>query len=130
MKNIITIIAILIIPIFIYSTMSENSDKTIVFAKNDNIPTLMTYSSTMCLDCQKMKGIINEIKDEYNEKINFIGINATEKSKTTKELVKQYNVTLVPTMIFIDKDNNEVNRIEGAITKEELKSELDRLCNG
>ena len=130
MKNIITIIAILIIPVLLYIVISNQAEETSVIAKDNNIPTLMTFSSTMCLDCQKMKATIKEIEDNYTGKINFISINATDKNKLTKELIKQYGITLVPTMVFIDKNDNEIKKIEGAITKEELNKELEVLCNG
>jgi len=129
MKNIITIISILIIPVLLYTIINKDSKENTAIASNNDMPTLMTFTSTMCLDCQKMKGIISEIKDDYNDRINFVSINATEKNKKIKELVSKNNVTLVPTMILMDKHNTEIKRIEGAISKEELIAELNGLCN-
>ena len=129
MKNIITIIAILIIPVLIYSIIDKNKAENIAIAKNSDIPSCISFTSTMCIDCQKMKGIINEIRNEYDGKINFISINATEKNKEIKKLVAENNVTLVPTMILKNKNNEEVKRIEGAVSKEEFKAALNGLCN-
>lgn len=130
MRNIITILLILIIPAMVYSIINKDSKDLSAMAKDNGLPTLMTFTSTMCLDCQKMKAVIKELENDYAGKINFVSINATDKSNTVKGMVKKYSVVLVPTMIFINKDQNEVKRIEGAITKEELQNELEQLCNG
>lgn len=130
MKNIITILLILIIPAMVYSIINKNSQDMSVMAKDNGLPTLMTFTSTMCLDCRKMKAIINEIENDYKGKINFVSVNATDKNNSVKGLVKKYSVVLVPTMIFINKEQTEVKRIEGAITKEELQKELEALSNG
>lgn len=129
MKNIITIVLILVIPALIYSIINKDSKNLSVMAKDNNLPTFMTFSSTMCLDCQKMKAIINEVENEYKDKINFVSVNATDKTKETKELVKEYSVVLVPTMVFMNKNKQEIKRIEGAITKDELVQELEELSN-
>lgn len=46
------------------------------------------------------------------------------------EALKEYNIKDVPVFIFLDKDNNEILRLEGAQNKEELiklvKDNLDR----
>ena len=36
------------------------------------------------------------------------------------ETLKKYNVTDIPVFIFLDKDDNEILRLEGAQNKEEL----------
>ncbi|MBQ4122877.1 thioredoxin family protein, partial [bacterium] len=121
---------ILIVPIVIYSVMNKDSNILTTIAKENSLPTMMTFSSTMCIDCQKMKTIIQEIQNEYTGKINFTTINATDKDNKTKLLIKKHSVVLVPTMIFIDKEKNEIKRIEGAITKDELRKELEEIYNG
>lgn len=130
MKNIITVIAIIIIPVMAYLILNNEAQKQEAMAKDNNLPTLMTFSSAMCLDCKRVKATIKEVENDYKGKINFISVNATDNNKSTKELIKQYGITLVPTMIFLDKNDNEIKKIEGAITKEELTNELEVICNG
>ena len=130
MKNIITILLILIIPIVAYLIMSKNSKDIIAVSKENNLPTLMAFSSTMCIDCQKMKKLLNEIEPTYQNKINFISINALDKDKKVKNYVNKYGVVLVPTLIFVDTNGNVTNKIEGFIPKEELISEIEEAING
>lgn len=130
MKNIITIAIILILPILVYTILTKSNSDISAIAKNKDLPTLMIFSSSMCIDCQKMKGILNEIQGDYNDKINLVSINATENDKKIKDLVKKYNIVLVPTMVFLDLNENEVNRLEGYIPKEELITEIEEVING
>ncbi len=130
MKNIITILLILIVPVCAYILMNKNSTDIMANAKEKNIPALMTFTSSMCMDCQKMKALIKEVEPNYNGKINFITVNALDKDRKIKEAIKRYHVVLVPTMIFLDENGNELNKIEGAITKEQLINELEETING
>ena len=84
----------------------------------------------MCIDCQKMKKLLNEIEPAYQNKINFVSINALDKDKKVKNYINKFGVTLVPTLVFIDDNGNLINKIEGYIPKEELISEIEEAING
>lgn len=131
MKNIITILAILLLPLVIYSILHKDTASDLsAYAKDNSRPTLMVFTSAMCIDCQKLKTVIKEIEPNYVDKVNFVSVNATEKSKTVKELVKKHNITLVPTVVFLDSKQNEVKRKEGFVPKEDLESDMESLING
>ncbi len=130
MKNIITVLLILIVPVCVYLFMSRSSVDIMANAKENNLPVLMTFTSSMCMDCQKMKGVIKEVEGDYSDRINFININALDKDRKVKEYIKKYNVVLVPTMIFLDENGNQINKIEGAVTKEVLINEIEEAING
>lgn len=130
MKNIITVLLILILPVCIYLIMNKHSADITANAQENNLPVLMTFTSTMCMDCQKMKGILKEVESPYSGKINFININALDKDRKVKEYIKKYNIVLVPTMIFLDENGNLINKIEGAVTKEKLINEIEEAING
>ena len=130
MKNILTILLILMLPVTVYAILNKNSNDTIAFAQNKNLPSLMTFTSTMCIDCQKMKGIIKEIEGSYSDKINFVSVDATSKDKNVQKNIKKHNITLVPTMVFIDENGNAYNKIEGYIEKDELIKEIEDMLNG
>lgn len=130
MKNIITILLILIVPICAYLFMSKNSENVIAFANGKNIPTIMTFSSTMCLDCQKLKVVIKDVEQSYGEKVNFVNYNALDKDRKVKENIKKYGVVLAPTIVILDKNGNKIKKIEGYIPKEELIKEVEEVING
>ena len=124
MKNIITILLVLILPICAYLLINKNSNNILAVAKS-NTPTLQIYTSTMCIDCQKLKNLINEIEPTYKDSVNFIVINALDKNKKTQNDIKKYGITLVPTIIVFDRSGNQTNKIEGYIEKEKLIAEIE-----
>ncbi|MCD7779112.1 MAG: thioredoxin family protein [Candidatus Gastranaerophilales bacterium] len=130
MKNIISILLILIIPVGVYLIMSANSKMSGAMARDNNKPSLLIFTSSMCLDCKKIKSVIKEVEGDYTGKINFIQINALEKNRKVQENIKKYHVVLVPTLIFLDNNGNQTNKIEGFIPKEELIGELEEAING
>lgn len=130
MKNIITILLIIILPIMAYLIIEKRSKLNSATAMENSLPTIMVFSSSMCLDCQKLKGVINEIKNDYEDKINFISYNALDKDKKVQKYIKEYQIILAPTTIILDRNGNKVDKIEGYIPKEELINEIEEAING
>ena len=110
--------------------MTSKSDTAKVNAQGNNLPAMKVYTSTMCLDCQKMKGVVKEIEPEYKNKINIISINALDNRKSVQDEIKKYGVVLVPTIIYINSDGTIKNKTEGYIPKEELIKEIESTING
>ncbi len=130
MKNIITILLILILPVSIYLFLSRNSQNISAMASDKNNPNILIFTSTMCLDCKKMKEVIKEVEPGYNTRINFIHINALDKNRKVQEYVKKHHVVLVPTIVFTDTNGKETEKLEGFIPKEELITEIEDAING
>lgn len=128
MKNFISVLLILIIPICVYFIMNKNSENFSADAK-ENLPTMMTFTSSMCMDCKKMKEVIKEIENDYTDRINILTINALDKDKKIKEKIKKHGIVLVPTTIFLDENGNETGKIEGFIPKEDLIIEIEEIIN-
>ncbi len=130
MKNIITILLVLILPVTAYFFMSRNSDELSAMANDKNHPSMLIFTSTMCMDCQKMKSVIKEVEPQYSNKINFVHINALDKNRKVQENIKKYHVVLVPTLVFVDENGNQTNKIEGSVSKEALITEIEEAING
>ena len=130
MKNIISILLILIVPVAIYLYITRNSDINSAVAKDKNKPSIMIFTSAMCLDCQKMKSIMSEVEPIYSDRINFISINALDKNKKVQDNIKKYGIVLVPTIVFIDKNENQQDKVEGYISKEDLIKKIEDTING
>jgi|SRR3989338_5088271 len=63
----------------------------------------------------------NEIIPKYKNKVKFVKIDIEEDEK----LIKQYNILSVPTLILL-KDDKEIWRKSGSISRDELMGELDK----
>ena len=129
MKNIIIILLILVIPVFTYLFMSKNSTGYIAEAGSNTNPSLLIYTSTMCLDCKKMKEVIKEVENDYSDKINFVSINALDNDRKIQDSVKMHDVKVVPTLVFTNADGEFIEKIEGYIPKEELTVKIEEAIN-
>ena len=81
----------------------------------------------MCLDCQEMNKVMKEIYPQFQDRIALTEYQVQDGKPATDEQIKKYNVTLVPTIILINSDGQQVQRIEGAIPKEEMITCLEGL---
>lgn len=127
-KNIITILLILIVPMFAYWLLSTpDAENSTTVAEASNKPQIIKFTSAMCMDCQTMNQIMKEIYPAYKDKITLIEIPVQDKTSFNESQIKKYNVTLVPTIILLDSSGRQVKRIEGAIEKDVMELYLQGL---
>ena len=129
MKNWILAIAILVLPLITYFVLEKTNTNAVNFeaqAKTGKASVIKFYSP-MCLDCKKLETVVNEVMPKYTSSVTYQSINGQSADKEVEALVKKYNVTLVPTMVFIKKDGSLYKRTEGALTKNELENILNGL---
>lgn len=127
-KNIITILLILIVPMFAYWLLNTNENKNIgTIAEASNKPQVIKFTSAMCMDCQTMNQVMKEIFPKYQGKITLIEIPVQDRNSFNEEQIKKYKVTLVPTIILLDSTGKQIKRIEGAIDKDVMDSYLQGL---
>lgn len=129
MKNIITIIIILVLPVMTYLILEKRSSLATTSTTEKNLPTLMIFSSSMCIDCQKLKSVIKEIEPIYAGRINIVSYNALDKDKKIKNYIKQYGIVLAPTTIILDKNGRQIDKIEGYLPKDEYINEIEEAIN-
>lgn len=86
---------------------------------------------------------VNDMYDKYKEKVNFIMINTSEevdediKNEVSMEIFYdfykegqiKYNVTELPTLIYITEDNEVFNAKVGFTTTDALEANLDIISN-
>lgn len=76
---------------------------------------ILKFGAIWCKECLVMRSIWDEIEYEIPELV-FEYYDADEHS----DILKSYNVADIPTVIFLDSEDNEVLRLDGAVNKEEL----------
>lgn len=77
---------------------------------------LVDFYATWCGPCNVMSPIIDEISQKYNEDVRVAKVNIDE----NQELTEEYNIEVVPTMIFY-KNGSELGRLSGVRPIEELE---------
>lgn len=76
---------------------------------------ILKFGAVWCLQCLVMRPVWEEIEAEIRElETEYFDIDENP------EVKEKYNITDVPIFIFLDKDGNEILRLEGLQNKEEL----------
>jgi len=84
---------------------------------------ILKFNAIWCSGCIVMKKIMKEIQEEYpNIIIESYDYDMDE------DMVKKYNIgEIIPVLVFLDKDDNEIGRLIGEKTKKEIIKEIERL---
>ncbi len=131
MKNWIIAMAILVIPLVAYYALDKNAAQKAAFEAQAtqamNKPVVLKFYSPMCLDCKKLDSVIKEVMPKYESRVSYQNINGQSNDKASEAMVQKYNVTVVPTMVFVKKDGQLYKRTEGCLAKEQLDKILSDL---
>jgi len=129
-KSLITILAILFIPLAAFWGLTFNKEDTSVIAEavvNTGKPQIIKFSSTMCLECKEVEKILSELLPQYKDKITYTEIIVDSRDDMKNNMIKKYNVQLVPTVIMLNSDGSTNKRIEGAVPKEQFENCIKEL---
>lgn len=80
------------------------------------------FYSDSCVPCKRLSPVLAELEDEYQSDIKLVKVNIN----FDLELAEKYEVQSVPTVVFF-KNGNIASRLNGAIKKSELVSEIENL---
>ncbi len=131
MRNWIIALAILVIPVVAYYALDKNAANKAAFEaqalQSMSKPVVMKFYSPMCLDCKKLDSVVKEVMPKYSDRVTYQNIDGQASDSVSQAMVKKYNVTLVPTMVFIKKDGSVYKKTEGCLAKEQLEHILNEL---
>ncbi len=84
---------------------------------------ILKFNAVWCSGCLVMKKTIKEIQELYpNIEIESYDYDIDE------EQVKIWNIgEIIPVLIFVDENNNEISRLIGEKTKKEIIKEIERI---
>ena len=75
-------------------------------------------SASWCVQCKQLERELSNW-----DGVEIIEIDADE----NEEICEKYNIRGIPTLIFLDENNNELGRIVGMITKEQIQDFINEL---
>ena len=101
-------------------TSIRDSENNLKSQPTQKLPILIDLGRGVCIQCKKMKPILEELKAEYEGKTTIKIIDLTYEP----EEANKYKIRLIPTQIFFDAEGNEVYRHEGFMDKQSIKQKL------
>ena len=126
-RNIVLVLLIFIVPLAIYWGLTRDKNVAVLPSVAVSGPEIIKFSSPMCYECQELEKIFNEVYPGLANKISLRKVDVTKDDKTTKQLIKEYQVKLVPTCIFKNEDGNVVRKTEGNIQPRILENYMREL---
>ncbi len=91
---------------------SANFEQEVV---KSNRPVLVDFWATWCMPCRMLAPTVEEIADEYSDRLVVGKINVDEES----ELARKFRVMSIPTLIVFE-NGQEVRRSVGVVEKEDI----------
>lgn len=126
-KTLLIVCMIFALPVIAYALLlSKQPVATDVAIAATGMPQMIKFSAPMCSDCQAMAEVLSQVEPQYKDRVEFVEISVNQKSPQVAEMIKKYNVKLVPTMIFTNAKGEQVARVEGSMPKEELVKYLEQ----
>ncbi len=89
---------------------------------NQTKPVIIDFHAVWCGPCKMMAPILDQIKDEFDDKIKIYKIDIDK----NKSLSEKYQVMAVPT-IMVFKDGKLGWRVSGVPSIQELRTQLNKL---
>ena len=125
--SLLAIVMILVLPITAYSLLKSPSNMDTAVMAATQKPTVLEFSAPLCSECLKLQKVLDEVEPKYKKQIVFHKINTSACSRDESREMKKYNIKVVPTMVFLDKNGKFVTKTEGSMNKEKLVEYLDKL---
>ena len=129
-KNLVIVLLIFLVPLAIYWGLTRDKSLATLPSVALSGPEIIKFSSPMCYECQELDKIFDEIYPEYANKVSLRKIDVTKKDKATSQLIKEYDVKLVPTCIFKNAEGNVIRKTEGSIQPRILENYFKEQING
>ena len=89
--------------------------------KSDTLKPMITFvelGSVKCIPCRKMQPVMKAIEDKYDDQIKVIFYDVWKSDQ--RKYGEEYNIRLIPTQVFLDKDGKEIFRHEGFFPEESI----------
>lgn len=82
------------------------------------LATFIEIGAAQCIPCKAMQPIMKEVAEKYKGQVKVVFYDVW--TPQGKEDGMKYNIRVIPTQVFLDKDGKEYFRHEGYFPKEEL----------
>lgn len=128
-KNLIIISLIFALPLIAYAVLSGTKVESATQEHVSGKPQIIKFSSKLCSDCKKMKGVFETVMPQYSGTVEVIEYDIEKNDKNINNAIDTYNVNLVPTVVYIDKKGKVVRKTEGYVDKHKFEAYVKEILN-
>lgn len=126
-KNLIIISLIFVLPLIAYAVLSGTKVESATQEHVNGMPQIIKFSSKLCSDCKKMRGVFEDIMPQYFGKVEVVEYDIEKNDKNVINAIEKYDIDLVPTVVYIDKNGKIVRKTEGYIDKHKFETYVKEL---
>lgn len=84
--------------------------------------TFIELGSDTCIPCKMMRPVMEAVQKEYGDSVSVVYYDINRK----REMAVRYNIRVMPTQVFLDKNGKEFHRHEGFYPLEQVMSVIDK----
>lgn len=108
------------------TTTNSNGTRTSASGREqgDQMPRVIDFWAEWCQPCKIMKPVFTRLEKEYDGRVAFEAISVDE----DEEMAADYDITAIPTFIFIDSNGREVSRLVGVVDEQEMRESLNAIA--
>lgn len=101
----------------------EAKNNLSILLKETQLPTLLDFWAPWCGPCKQLNPVIDDIAKHFANKLQVIKVNVDD----NEDEISTYSIKKIPTLIFLNKEGQEVKLLRGFHAFEKLVSIIEEL---
>jgi len=102
-----------------------NKEELFQRLRQSELPTVIDFWAPWCVPCRRTKPILDQLGQEFEDRVNFEAINADE----NPELMRELKILSIPTLMIIDNKKG-ISRMMGAQPPDHYRRLFESLAMG
>lgn len=86
-------------------------------------PMVVDFGSNSCIPCRELRPVLQKIRKDYTGKLEVLIIDV----RNTEKLASEYQIQVIPTVVFFNPAGKEVSRHQGFMSEEKVKEQLAKI---